>query len=533
MSFSNPKLSKDCLWQIFEIITNTHKSKEIHTTLFSCLLVNRQWCELAAPFLWKNPFINPNLRNKNKKLLCKIILSCSLLKDTTVIKKHIKKILANSLPKLKIPLFDYVSYIRCFNSTEIEMMAHLLFTSEEWIHHKDDYYDAHSLINDLWKLFIYHCSSPISFKNVPFKLDTNLFVIGKTFFSRITELDCDNSEKYDQELVTATYKNISKICRNIQKINVDRFDRDNEGLAYLISNQKNLKEFHMVMSERVIYTNIVKEIRSQSNSLTHLSFKGEVKLPKDTFESLIHLKSLSLKLNHECGIRHHKEENEVLSSTNILRALSDSFLPNLENFYLKYNNDVSVPWLQPLHIFQKLISTTRNNSLRKIDIDSKFSIYPDTHIHSYIQTISTFCPLIEFLGICYKDTIYEDFEQLLLNCDRLKILKLEFIKEPLIQIEYDDGEGNRRKYTKIMELLADQSPDPLFKLYLKNPLFITKYNLWDFLDMWKNNERIPLHLELVGMIEVKEDYDEVFENFVRKNILSKYSTIKGKSFENI
>jgi hypothetical protein len=51
--------------------------------------------------------------------------------------------------------------------------------------------------------------------------------------------------------------------------------------------------------------------------------------------------------------------------------------------------------------------------------------------------------------------------------------------------------------------------------------------------MWKNNERIPLHLELIGMIEVKEDYDEVFENFVRKNILSKYSAIKGKSFDNI
>src|SRR3954447_11978106 len=168
MTFSKPRLSKDCLWQIFEIISNTFKNKEIQTSLFSCLLVNRQWCEISVPFLWKNPFINPNLHNRDKKLLCKIILSCSLLKDTTVIKKDINKNLVNSLLKLKIPLFDYVSYIRCFNSTEIEMMAHLLFTSEEWIHHKDDCYNVHSLIKDLWKLFIYHCPSPISLKNVPY-----------------------------------------------------------------------------------------------------------------------------------------------------------------------------------------------------------------------------------------------------------------------------------------------------------------------------------------------------------------------------
>src|SRR5438045_7824866 len=122
----------------------------------------------------------------------------------------------------------------------------------------------------------------------------------------------------------------------------------------------------MVMSES-FYTNIVKEVRSQSNSLTHLSFKGGLRFTKETFDSLINLKSLDLKINHDCGIRHPKEENEFLSPS-ILHALNDSFLPNLESFYCKYNNDISIPWLQPLHIFQKLISTTRNNSLRTIDI---------------------------------------------------------------------------------------------------------------------------------------------------------------------
>jgi len=30
-----------------------------YETLYSCILVNRLWCHLAIPLLWKNPFSNP------------------------------------------------------------------------------------------------------------------------------------------------------------------------------------------------------------------------------------------------------------------------------------------------------------------------------------------------------------------------------------------------------------------------------------------------------------------------------------------
>ncbi|CAI2169483.1 1793_t:CDS:2 [Funneliformis geosporum] len=403
-----------------------------------------------------------------------------------------KNNLIKSLPKLQVPLFNYVNYIRYFNSAEIEIMAHLLFNSEEWNHHysTEHHHDVHYLINELWKIFVYYCS-PISLKNIPYQMNITLLARSGLFFSKLTELECDNSSRYDQELVTSTYKAIAKICRNIQKINVNRFEVDNEGLAYLIKVQNGLKEVNIVMDENNSYTNVFREIRSQSRSLNQLSFSGIVRLPNEIFTSMSNLKSLHLKLIHECGIRHKKESYEVLP-LNLMRALENASLPNLERFSLKYNNDISVPWFQPLHIFQKLISTTRNGSLRKIDIESKLSIYPDSHIHAYMKTITTFCPSLEFLGIC-----------------------------------------NRRRYTKILELLADQSPDSLHKLYLKNPLYIIKYNLWDFLDMWKNNGRSLLHLELIGMIEVKEEYEEVFEKFIRKNILLKYSAIKGKSFCNL
>src|ERR1044071_3946096 len=44
------KLNRDILYLLFEELQSDPKS------LFSCLLVNRLWCETVVPILWKNPW---------------------------------------------------------------------------------------------------------------------------------------------------------------------------------------------------------------------------------------------------------------------------------------------------------------------------------------------------------------------------------------------------------------------------------------------------------------------------------------------
>src|SRR5438045_9458208 len=44
------RLNKDILFLIFEEFHDDSKS------LFSCLMVNRIWCETAIPVLWRNPW---------------------------------------------------------------------------------------------------------------------------------------------------------------------------------------------------------------------------------------------------------------------------------------------------------------------------------------------------------------------------------------------------------------------------------------------------------------------------------------------
>src|SRR5436190_11356389 len=44
------RLNKDILFLIFEELQDDSKS------LFSCLMVNRLWCETVIPILWRNPW---------------------------------------------------------------------------------------------------------------------------------------------------------------------------------------------------------------------------------------------------------------------------------------------------------------------------------------------------------------------------------------------------------------------------------------------------------------------------------------------
>src|SRR5829696_6952848 len=98
------KLDKDILSLIFEDLQNDSKS------LFSCLIVNRIWCETVIPVLWRNPWRYLNYRNK--KYLFTIFIS--------YLPNNIKETLTNE--GIKLPpilyqslLFDYLSFCKGIN----------------------------------------------------------------------------------------------------------------------------------------------------------------------------------------------------------------------------------------------------------------------------------------------------------------------------------------------------------------------------------------------------------------------------------
>src|SRR6185437_9441618 len=100
---SMSKLNKDVLFLLFEELQDDSKS------LFSCLLVNRLWCETVVLVLWRNPWYY-DISYQNKSSLFNIVTS--LLPDDIKEILTAQGILTTSQQPL---LFDYLSFCRSMN----------------------------------------------------------------------------------------------------------------------------------------------------------------------------------------------------------------------------------------------------------------------------------------------------------------------------------------------------------------------------------------------------------------------------------
>ncbi|KAF0399375.1 ATP-binding cassette, subfamily B MDR/TAP, member 1 [Gigaspora margarita] len=105
-------LPNECLLEIFNNLRNHYR------TLFSCLLVNRLWCTIIVPILWRNP-----TKHLDDKRLLKFCLSTLNTKEEALLIPF--KII---IPKVSKPLFEYTSY-----ATSI-VSSHLTFIIKKLAH---------------------------------------------------------------------------------------------------------------------------------------------------------------------------------------------------------------------------------------------------------------------------------------------------------------------------------------------------------------------------------------------------------------
>ncbi|GES74746.1 hypothetical protein GLOIN_2v1785437 [Rhizophagus clarus] len=95
-------LNRDILYLIFQRFQNDKK------TLLLCLLVNKTWCEVIIPILWKNPW---KYLKKKKKLLLNVIVSHLSNESKNDLMSQGIDFLINCYQR---PLFDYISFYREF-----------------------------------------------------------------------------------------------------------------------------------------------------------------------------------------------------------------------------------------------------------------------------------------------------------------------------------------------------------------------------------------------------------------------------------
>jgi hypothetical protein len=141
------KLNIDCLILIFNELRADNKS------LYSRLLVNKEWCHLIVPILWeKYPcYFNHEEKFSNTILSCLPTSSKQLLFDNDI-----------ELPLTilsKSPTFNYVSFCKFLSASTINIIINMVF-KKKFLNKVTNYSKKRNLLEqEIYKLFINQCKN--------------------------------------------------------------------------------------------------------------------------------------------------------------------------------------------------------------------------------------------------------------------------------------------------------------------------------------------------------------------------------------
>src|SRR5437762_71520 len=168
------KINKDILFLIFEELQDDSKS------LFSCLMVNKLWCETVIPILWRNPW-NYDINYNNKHSLYYII--------TFYLPNDIKEFLTMQGIQLtsvshQSLLFDYLSFCRSIN---INIINSIISIGSSLV------YNQFLLQQEFYNLFVKKCPEFKYFDMKSIKHQIFYFPGAKARLESLCELKCDTS----------------------------------------------------------------------------------------------------------------------------------------------------------------------------------------------------------------------------------------------------------------------------------------------------------------------------------------------------
>ncbi|RGB31835.1 hypothetical protein C1646_763607 [Rhizophagus diaphanus] len=471
------RLNRDVLHLIFQEIKDDKK------TLYSCLSVNKTWCEIIIPILWNNPwkYINKNCEHRKKKILLNIIISHL----SNEIKNNLKNqgidfLTTNSYQKPL--LFNYINLCKHLNLEEI----HKLINS---IHEQSKI----SIIkNQLFKLFINE-NTKFSHLYLPYQFEHQIHLIPKSenCFSDI-EFFCCSASINDNVII-----GLKDICKLIKELKLFiEVHNNNYGIIELINNQKNLLSISFLI-------NYTEYSRTYGYTRAHESFC------KNLENSLI---------NHANTIQYFKTTKEPI--TNII-----SYFVNLKeleldcSYYYEWNclENLSLPFLRilkasrvPVKILTSLIENT-SGTLNEIKIDYIF--HDEINNERIIQTIYKNCPNLKYLKLVLRNINILEFEKLLINCQYLEGL---FILINNIEDEFN--------LEKLFEILTNSSPIGLFKFKFSiySDTIFKLETLKLFFDNWKDRHPMLLQFNKIGYIE---EYTNLIESYKSKKIVKNFDNL--------
>src|SRR5436190_21900341 len=266
------KLNRDILYLTFKELQYDKN------TLYSCLLVNKLWCENIIPILWKNPW--RYLKRKGWKSMLIVILSH--LSDE--LKNHLKNKGIRIIYKKK-PLFDYISICRYLNLKGIDEITS--------IYNRDK---KAAIKSEIFKLFINE-NTNYTHLYIPkhFDLQIHLFPGAKCCFSNLKFLYCSTS------ISNKVLIGLSELCNSIKELELSiestKYKGDNYGIIKLIETPQNLysirflSQYSLMRKPPPVYTKLENLMIKHANTIQY--FKAANQHTK-YLSSFVNLRRLEL-----------------------------------------------------------------------------------------------------------------------------------------------------------------------------------------------------------------------------------------------
>jgi hypothetical protein len=415
-------LNIDCLLLIFNELLPTDErkidKKSLYKSLHSCLLVNKQWCHIIVPILWKYSFYEYercyNFETK-EKLFIVILSSLSSSSKLFLLNNGIK---LSSMILLKPLLFNYINFCE-FPSNEI---------INDIIDSVKLKYDKRYLLEqEIYKLFVSQCKNIKELRWRTLQPLTS-FPGALTCFSQLHSLLIDVKFVNSNELYE-----MAQLCKNLNVLHICNYSQIHHGLISLIDVQRNLKSviLYYNMSGKKNHIELGEALLRKSNTLEYLDSGSICLIPPSFLTSFNNLKSITI---YNC-------ENIKDEIKELRQYLAISEFPVLES--------LNVHGLSCFKELAALIEKTKGNILDVTINDVEAA----KNTEMLIKSISNNCPKIKrlFTYIKPEDLIY--IKSLLINSRDLSEIKL--ISQNSVY-DIDDYIGD-----ELLKILFEFSPKSL------------------------------------------------------------------------
>ncbi|PKY14904.1 hypothetical protein RhiirB3_427000 [Rhizophagus irregularis] len=462
------RLPIDCLNNIFECLEDDQKA------LYSCLLVNRLWCQISVRILWRR------IRNYNTLIACLPNESRKVLYENGI-----------SIPNSKSPIFNYASFCKILSVDQINLKIEQLFRNQRYISSYNAYNNTYMITQELFKLFMNQIPSLKSLSiYLPFKQDILILYPGsRECLKDLKELYCYT------DIYSDFFYQLSQICNNIQSLTLSFRETISNSLKDLIQSQQNLK--YLYMFQFYNYENL-----------------------NDIIISLTKIPNTLIKLNIYGGI-HYSPLSFISNFTN-LKELVLSF----------YNTDVFEDFnlLQYVRFFKLEIlifqfEFPRNELLIKF-LENNGKNLKEFYINKSNDELNLavikYCPNLRKLFSEFKSNDLKSLKIILNNLNSLESIKISYI-ESILDDDFNEND--------LFNILVKYSPKNVYELILsfshKQLNFLPK-ELESFFINWMN--RIPqrsLTLIIVSKsvttssFGISNEIKKIFEKYINLEIIKK------------